>query len=118
MVRLYVDKPDVVCLDAAPGISAGSLAVRYTVYLLGAWLRQIGSAGWPAVSNASNKALFQRVELDTPSFRPESPSLDSRTPLLTPNVTKSTRTKFDVHRRLDQVAKVPGMCSGHTCGLH
>jgi hypothetical protein len=54
------------CLAAAHGGSAGCLAAAYT-----------GPAGWPAVSDASNKALFQRVELDPPSFRLGSPFLDS-----------------------------------------
>jgi hypothetical protein len=96
-------------------ISAGSLAAAHCVFAgclaatnCGLWICWV-----PAVSGASNKAMFLRVELDTLSFRPESPSLDSRTPLLTPNVTSCTRMKFDGQRRLDQDAKVPGMCSGH-----
>jgi hypothetical protein len=80
----YVDLISAVYLDEANGVPAGCSAAAHcgsAGYLAGA---HCVGADWPAVSDATNKALFQRVECDTPSFCSESPSLDSWTPLLTP----------------------------------
>jgi hypothetical protein len=97
----------------ASGVCLLEARLRHTVYLLGGWLRHTVNL---LADLRSLMRPIRRCSNGLSWILPGSPSLDSRTPLLTPIVTKSTRTKFDGHIRLNKVAKVLGMCSGHTRG--